>query len=67
MLVTGELRVRKELTTEQIEELLGRIDRKVAEDVPEVAEDVPEVAETFWELSRRSGGLLRPSAKDDGG
>jgi hypothetical protein len=60
VLVTGELRLRKELSTEQIEELLGRIDRKVAE-------DVPEVAETFWELSRRSGGLLRPSAKGDGG
>ena len=60
VLVTGELRVRKELTTEQIEELLGRIDRKVAA-------DVPEVVETFWELSRQRRGLLRPSARGDGG
>ena len=57
VLVTGELRVRKGLTTEEIEDLLVRIDRKVAE-------DVPEVSETFWELSRQSAGrLLRPSAK----
>jgi cation diffusion facilitator family transporter len=60
VLVTGELRVRRDLTTEQIEALLGRIDRKVAE-------DVPEVVETFWELSRQRGGVLRPSAKGDGG
>ena len=59
VLVTGELRVLKDLTTEQIEDLLHRVDRKVAE-------DVPEVAETFWELSRQGGGLLRPSARGDG-
>lgn len=56
VLVTGELRVRRDLTTEQIEELLRSIDRKVAQ-------DVPEVSETFWELSRQANGRpLRPSA-----
>jgi cation diffusion facilitator family transporter len=56
VLVTGELRVQRNLTTEQIEDLLRRIDGKIAI-------DVPEVAETFWELSRQAnGGLLRPSA-----
>ena len=56
VLVTGELRVQRNLTTEQIEDLLRRIDGKIAA-------DVPEVAETFWELSRQAnGGLLRPSA-----
>jgi hypothetical protein len=56
VLVTGELRVQRNLTTEQIEDLLRRIDGKIAV-------DVPEVAETFWELSRQAnGGLLRPSA-----
>lgn len=59
VLVTGELRVRKELTTEEIEELLQRIDRKVAA-------DVPEVSETFWELSRQGDGRpLRPSARPE--
>jgi cation diffusion facilitator family transporter len=58
VLVTGELRVRKDLTTEQIEELVHRIDRKVAV-------EVPEVSETFWELNRQSAGRpLRPSAKE---
>ena len=57
VLVTGELRVRKDLTTEQIEDLLRRVDRKVAE-------DVPEVTETFWELSRQANGRpLKPSAR----
>ncbi len=61
ILVTGELRVRKGLTTEEIEDLLVRIDRKMAE-------DVPEVSETFWELSRHSAARhLRPSAKGEGG
>jgi cation diffusion facilitator family transporter len=59
VLVTGELRVRRNLTTEQIEDLLRRIDRKVSE-------DVPEVSETFWELNRHSDGRpLRPSAREE--
>jgi len=57
VLVTGELRVRKGLTTEEVEDLLLRIDRRVAE-------DVPEVSETFWELGRHSAARhLRPSAR----
>lgn len=57
VLVTGELRVRKDLNTEEIEDLLRRIDQKVAA-------DVPEVSETFWELSRQTlSRPLKPSAK----
>jgi cation diffusion facilitator family transporter len=43
ILVTGELQVRRDLTTPQIEELMGRIDGRLAE-------IVPDVADTFWEL-----------------
>jgi cation diffusion facilitator family transporter len=46
VLVTGELRVRRGLTTAQIEGLLARIDK-------ELEVRVPEVGDTFWEL--RSG------------
>lgn len=43
VLVTGELHVVKGLTTAQIENLIQRIDDKIAE-------EIPEVTETFWEL-----------------
>lgn len=46
ILVTGEIEVRRGLTTEQIEELLVRIDAKVSE-------AVPDVNDTFWELRSR--------------
>lgn len=45
VLVTGELQVGREMTTGQIEELIGRIDRRLEE-------RVPDVSETFWELRR---------------
>lgn len=43
ILVTGELHVRPGLTTAQIEDLIARIDDRIAE-------EIPEVSETFWEL-----------------
>lgn len=43
ILVTGELHVRAGLTTAQIENLIQRIDDKIAA-------EIPEVSETFWEL-----------------
>ena len=43
VLVTGELRVKRELTTAAIEDLLHRLDARLAE-------AVPEVTSTFWEL-----------------
>jgi cation diffusion facilitator family transporter len=43
ILVTGELHVRRDLTTAQIEELMVRIDSSLAT-------HVPEVSDTFWEL-----------------
>jgi cation diffusion facilitator family transporter len=43
VLVTGELHVRPGLTTAQIENLIQRIDNKIAA-------EIPEVSETFWEL-----------------
>lgn len=43
VLVTGELEVRRGLTTTELEALLGRIDA-------DLAEKVPEVSDTFWEL-----------------
>lgn len=43
VLVSGELRLRRNLSLDQAEELLSRIDA-------ELAEGVPEVADTFWEL-----------------
>ena len=46
VLVTGELRVRRGLTTIEIEDLLARLDI-------EIEAKVPEVSDTFWEL--RSG------------
>ncbi len=45
VLVSGELAVQRHMTTEQIEDLLVRIDAQL-----EI--DVPEVSETFWELKR---------------
>ena len=44
VLVSGELAVQRNLTTEQIEDLLVRIDAQLEK-------DVPEVSETFWELN----------------
>ena len=46
ILVTGELEVGRTLSTEQIEDLLAGIDRKIAE-------ALPDITETFWELRRR--------------
>jgi cation diffusion facilitator family transporter len=46
ILVTGELEVGRSMTTEQIEDLLTRIDSTIAD-------TVPDVTETFWELRRR--------------
>ncbi|HEV8574792.1 MAG TPA: cation diffusion facilitator family transporter [Dehalococcoidia bacterium] len=46
VLVTGELEVSRGLNTDQIEDLLARIDQKIAT-------TVPDVTETFWELRRR--------------
>ncbi len=43
VLVTGEIEVRRGLTTEQIEDLLTRIDSRLSE-------TVPEISDTFWEL-----------------
>jgi hypothetical protein len=43
VLVTGQLQVRRGLTTREIEELMRRIDAAIAV-------EVPEVHETFWEL-----------------
>jgi divalent metal cation (Fe/Co/Zn/Cd) transporter len=43
VLVTGELEVRRGLTTEQIEDLLTRIDARLGE-------VLPEISDTFWEL-----------------
>lgn len=45
ILVTGELQVRRDLTTESIDALLERIDA-------EIATRMPEVSDTFWELKR---------------
>jgi cation diffusion facilitator family transporter len=55
VLVTGELRIRRDLTTAEIEDLIRRIDTRI------VAE-VPEVRETFWELSSTEDVILAPSA-----
>jgi cation diffusion facilitator family transporter len=46
ILVTGELELSRDLNTDQIEDLIGRIDEKIAA-------IVPDVTETFWELRRR--------------
>jgi len=46
VLVTGELEVGRGLNTDQIEDLLARIDEKIAA-------EVPDVTDTFWELRRR--------------
>jgi hypothetical protein len=43
VLVTGQLQVRRGLTTREIEALMRRIDAAIAE-------ELPEVRETFWEL-----------------
>ena len=45
VLVMGEIMVRRGLTTDAIEDLLGRIDA-------EIERRVPEVSDTFWELKR---------------
>jgi cation diffusion facilitator family transporter len=47
VLVTGELNVRRGMTTDEIENLLARIDA-------EIERRVPEVSDTFWELKRTS-------------
>lgn len=52
VLVNGELEVARGLTTEQIENLLARVDRQLAS-------VVPEITDTFWELHSR------PPASDE--
>ena len=55
VLVTGELMVQRGLTTDGIEDLLGRIDA-------EIERRVPEVSDTFWELKRVGTAKPRRSA-----
>jgi cation diffusion facilitator family transporter len=57
VLVTGELRIQSGLTTHDIDDLLRRIDARIAD-------EIPEVSETFWEVRAEPNGQLRPSAKD---
>jgi divalent metal cation (Fe/Co/Zn/Cd) transporter len=45
VLVTGELRVHRGMNTDEIEDLMVRIDA-------EIERRVPEVSDTFWELKR---------------
>ncbi len=59
VLVTGELEVRRGLTTDEIEDLMARIDARIDE-------DIPEVRDTFWEL-RRSPNPHRADPARDGG
>jgi cation diffusion facilitator family transporter len=47
ILVTGELEVGRGLNTDQIEDLISRIDAQIAS-------TVPDVTDTFWELRRRA-------------
>jgi divalent metal cation (Fe/Co/Zn/Cd) transporter len=47
VLVTGEIEVRRHMETDEIEELVSKIDARLAE-------TVPEVSDTFWELRRAS-------------
>ena len=46
VLVTGELELSRDFHTREIEDLIARIDEKIAR-------DVPDVTDTFWELRRR--------------
>lgn len=55
VLVTGELHVRRELDTGAIEDLILRIDARLAE-------TVPEVSDTFWELKRSSARAKEAAA-----
>jgi len=57
VLVTGELQVRRQMTTSEIEHLIATIDARIAE-------ELPEVRETFWELhGPDSGRPLSPLQK----
>ncbi|OAI38722.1 hypothetical protein AYO38_09150 [bacterium SCGC AG-212-C10] len=47
VVVTGELELKRELHTVEIEQLIAAIDARIGE-------EVPEVSTTFWELGRRS-------------
>ena len=47
ILVTGELELSRDLHTREIENLIVRIDQKIAA-------EVPDVTDTFWELRRRA-------------
>lgn len=47
VLVTGELQVREAMSIEEVEVLLRRIDKRIAE-------TTPDVANTFWELRREA-------------
>jgi hypothetical protein len=42
-MVTGELTVRRDMTTGAIEDLIRQLDERIAV-------DVPDVTSTFWEL-----------------
>jgi cation diffusion facilitator family transporter len=46
VLVSGELEHSRDLHTDEIEDLIARIDQKIAA-------EVPDVTDTFWELRRR--------------
>lgn len=63
VLVTGELRVGRGLTTTEIEDLLARLDN-------ELETQVPEVSDTFWELrsgeKTANGQIVLPSPSADG-
>jgi cation diffusion facilitator family transporter len=50
VLVTGELELRRGLNTDEIEDLISRIDARIAE-------ATPEVRDTFWEMRRRQGAV----------
>jgi divalent metal cation (Fe/Co/Zn/Cd) transporter len=51
VLVTGELQVKREMTTTEIEDLIHRIDAKIGV-------ELPEIRETFWELRGPDGAKL---------
>jgi divalent metal cation (Fe/Co/Zn/Cd) transporter len=58
VLVTGELEVRRDLTTAEIESLIERIDQAISR-------ALPEVRETFWELRSRPGAVREAPARGE--
>ncbi len=47
IIVTGELELQRDMMTQEIEVLIGKID-------VELSRELPEVTSTFWELRRRA-------------